>query len=95
MSDRTTRLLDAAQKARDQALQARRLATSQTSEDIVRTLNAYAEKLDGDAFAFERQAAQLRDTVSNTTRLTAEVRALAEKAQTQMQNTLGTIKKER
>lgn len=74
MFDRTARLLEAAQKARDQAQQPRRVATSQTSEDIVGSLNAYAEKLDGDAFAFEQQAAQRMDTVATTTRLTAEVR---------------------
>ena len=56
---------------------------------------AWLKKLDGDAFAFEQQAKQLRDTVLTTKRLTAEVRALSEEARTQTQNILGKLSKER
>ena len=86
-------LLTAADRARDDAGRARRLAGEQTQAELIDDLRAYAEQLERQAFLFEQQAAEFAGKLATTRRLTDEIQHLADEARARLEKMTERLKK--
>ena len=77
---RVRHLLEASNRAHEDAERARRLASTQTQADIVTELKSYADQLERQAFLFDQQAAEFARKLGVTHRLSEEIKQLSDKA---------------
>jgi hypothetical protein len=86
-------LLEAAQRSRDEAGRARRLAGTQTQTELIAELRNYAEQLEREAFLFEQQAAEFAGELATTRRLTHEIQQQADQARERMRQMIDRLRK--
>ena len=72
---------------------ARRLADTQTQQDVIEELRAYAGQLDHQAVLFEQQAAEFARLLNRTRQLADEVKGLSTEALARLQDMAAKLKK--
>ena len=77
MSEAGMALVTLAKAKRAEAAGARRLAATVSPIDVVNSLNAYADRLETDAFALDQQVAEMQRTVERSKELAEDVQKLA------------------
>jgi hypothetical protein len=93
MGARQRCLTEAAQRARQEAGRARRLADTQTRTEVIEDLRAYAGGLERNAVLFEQQAAEFARTLATTRRLTDEIQKQTDAARARLQEMAERLKK--